>query len=208
MLWGQRGNYLSVPTDCPQRDERLGWSGDTQAFVGAAVYNANVAGFFHKWGQDARDSQVSGMYTDVIPRSNAVGQGNVGWGDAGILVPYTMYKTYADTQIIEQMYFSMTEYMNWLKGRGYAGPNGGYGDWLTPRDEDNNDNVRAVLASAYYALDTEMMAEMADAIGKTEDAKAYRQRNAEIKENFRSRFFKEDGDLKMSILHRPVTCGL
>jgi uncharacterized protein YjdB len=206
VLWGQRGNYLSVPTDCPQRDERLGWSGDTQAFVGAAVYNANVAGFFHKWGQDARDSQVSGMYTDVIPRSNAVGQGNVGWGDAGILVPYTMYKTYADTQIIEQMYFSMTEYMNWLKGRGYAGPNGGYGDWLTPRDEDNNDNVRAVLASAYYALDTEMMAEMADAIGKTEDAKAYRQRNAEIKENFRSRFFKEDGDLKNE--YSTQTCYL
>ena len=206
VLWGQRGNYLSVPTDCPQRDERLGWSGDTQAFVGAAVYNANVAGFFHKWGQDARDSQISGMYTDVIPRSNAVGQGNVGWGDAGIMVPYTVYKTYADTQIIDQMYASMTEYMNWLKGRGFSGPNGGYGDWLTPNDADNNDNVRALLASAYYALDTEMMAEMADAIGETEDAKAYRQRNAEIKENFRSRFFKENGDLKNE--YSTQTCYL
>ncbi|MCR5791770.1 MAG: family 78 glycoside hydrolase catalytic domain [Lachnospiraceae bacterium] len=202
ILWGQRSNYLSVATDCPQRDERLGWSGDTQAFVGAAVYNGNVAGFFHKWAQDARDSQRDGQYTDVIPRSNVVGQGNLGWADAGIIVPYTIYNTYGDTKIVEESYASMKAYMDWLFGRGYVGANGAYGDWLAY--ESNDDNVKALLACAYYAYDTELMAKMAKAIGKEEDAAAYSQRNEEIKNYFRNRFMDTDGNLKGE--YRTQTC--
>ena len=195
IVWGQRGNYLSVPTDCPQRDERLGWSGDTQIFVGAASYNANVAGFFHKWAYDAMDSQqADGTYTDTIPRSSAVGTGNAAWGDAGIIVPYTMYKMYGDTQIVTDMYDSMTKYMNWLESRGYVGAGTGYGDWLAY--ESNEGPVRNLIACAYYANDTLMMAEMCGAIGKTDEADQYRQRYTEIKSYFQENFLNEDGTLK------------
>lgn len=135
VLWGQRGNYLSVPTDCPQRDERLGWTGDTQAFCCTAAYNADVDGFFHKWLQDARDSQAeNGMYPDVIPKVRVVGWGGAAWSDAGIIVPYTMWKMYADTDIIREHYASMERYMDWLATTDLSGPNATYGDcWLTSR---------------------------------------------------------------------------
>ncbi len=204
VLWGQRSNYLSVPTDCPQRDEKLGWSGDTQIFVGAASYNANVAGFFHKWAYDAQDSQQGGAYTDTIPRSAAVGAGNAAWGDAGIIVPYTMYKMYGDTLMIEKMYDSMTEYMQWLEARGYIGAGTGYGDWLAY--ESNEGPVRNVIACAYYANDTLMMAEMCDAIGKTDEAASYRQRYEEIKDYFQATFLNADGTLKTE--NSTQTCYL
>lgn len=195
-LWGQRGNYLSVPTDCPQRDERLGWSGDTQVFIGAASYNANVAGFFNKWAQDARDSQTKdGQYTDTIPRSAAVGAGNTAWADAGIIVPYTMYKMYGDTQIISQMYGSMQEYMNWLNSRGFEGAGLNYCDWLAPNEQDNNGLIRNLIACAYYAYDTQLMAEMSDAIGEAGQADIYRARYQEIKEHFQEKYINIDGTL-------------
>ena len=131
ILWGQRGNYLSVPTDCPQRDERLGWTGDTQAFCGTASYNAEVDGFFHKWLQDARDSQnEAGVYPDVIPTVRVVGFGGAAWSDAGIIVPYTMWKMYGDVTIIREHYESMEKYMGWLEGANMNAPNPHYGDWL------------------------------------------------------------------------------
>lgn len=195
-LWGQRSNYLSVPTDCPQRDERLGWSGDTQVFIGAASYNANVAGFFNKWGQDARDSQTSvGQYTDTIPRSAAVGAGNAAWGDAGIIVPYTMFKMYGDTQIISQMYDSMEKYMNWLNSRGFEGAGTAYCDWLAPNEQDNQGIIRNLIACAYYAYDTQLMAEMSDAIGETQKAEAYRARFNEIKDHFQEKYINNNGTL-------------
>lgn len=195
-LWGQRSNYLSVPTDCPQRDERLGWSGDTQVFIGAASYNANVAGFFNKWGQDARDSQTSaGQYTDTIPRSAAVGAGNAAWGDAGVIVPYTMYKMYGDTQIISQMYESMEKYMNWLNSRGFEGAGLAYCDWLAPNEQDNQGIIRNLIACAYYAYDTQLMAEMSDAIGETQKAETYRTRLDEIKNHFQEKYINNDGTL-------------
>lgn len=197
ILWGQRGNYLSVPTDCPQRDERLGWTGDTQIFAGAASYNADVDGFFQKWLQDARDSQqaAGGAYTDTVPRSAAVGAGNAAWGDAGIIVPYTMYKMYGDTQTVKDMYESMTTYMNWLAARGYEGAGTGYGDWLS-YDDNNDGEFRRLIAMAYYATDAQMMAEMAQAIDNTQDAEKYTTLYGEIKQAFQDRFVNADGSLK------------
>lgn len=190
--WGQRGNYFSVPTDCPQRDERLGWTGDTQAFCGTASYNADVAGFFHKWLQDARDSQAdNGMYPDVIPHSRVVGYGGAAWSDAGIIVPYTIWKMYADTDIISEHYDSMEKYMGWLKSRGMAGPNPTYGDWLAYEGTDAK-----YISICYYALDARYMAIMSDAIGKTERAGYYNALYSEIREAFRANCCTDSGELK------------
>ena len=97
ILWGQRGNFLSVPTDCPQRDERLGWMGDAEVFWRTASYNANLAAFSHKFTQDIRDAQSgAGAYADVSPRVGPTGESVAGWGDAGVIIPWTAYMQFGD----------------------------------------------------------------------------------------------------------------
>lgn len=200
IIWGQRGNYLSVPTDCPQRDERLGWTGDTQAFCGTAAYNANVDGFFHKWLQDARDSQnEAGMYPDVIPASRVVGYGGAAWSDAGIIVPYTMWKMYADTAIIEEHYASMEKYMDWLEGANMMAPNPTYGDWLAYEPTDAR-----LISVAYYALDCMYMEAMSAAIGKDDRAAHYQATYKKVRDHFRATYCDANGDLNPE--HR-TQCG-
>ncbi len=196
ILWGQRGNYLSIPTDCPQRDERLGWTGDTQIFVGAAAYNADVCGFFHKWLQDARDSQgPTGAYSDVIPRSRVVGEGNTAWGDAGIIVPYVIYKMYGDLDIIRECYASMEKYMAFLKE--HQGPLLAYGDWLAYEPTDGK-----YISLAYYAYDAMLMREMSCAMetacndafyaSKTKEYAALYQ---QLRNLFQERYLTPEGEL-------------
>ena len=202
VIWGQRCNYLSVPTDCPQRDERLGWTGDTQIFVGTGAYNADVRGFFHKCMQDVRDSQLDdGRYTDVVPRSRVVGQGNAAWGDAGIVVPYVIYRMYADLDIVKESYASMTKYMNFLiKKTNMNGPNGGYGDWLAYEPTENQ-----YIGVAYFAYDATLMAEMAQALyidaqqsGNTvlcekyaKDMRKYSSLFKKVKKHFQAKYMPE-----------------
>ncbi len=100
ICWGQRGNYLSIPTDCPQRDERLGWMGDAQVFVRTATYNADVAAFFTKWLVDVDDAQRDGAFTDVSPGTGC-GEGTPAWADAGVICPWTIYQVYGDTRLLE-----------------------------------------------------------------------------------------------------------
>src|SRR2546422_10372577 len=121
---GQRSNFLDVPTDCPQRDERLGWTGDAQVFARTAAFNMDVAGFFTKWLADlAADQKASGSVPHVIPdvlsRGQAEGGGSTGWADASVIIPWTVYLTYGDTRILESQYESMrawVEYMRRLAG--------------------------------------------------------------------------------------------
>lgn len=191
VIWGQRGNYLSVPTDCPQRDERLGWTGDTQAFCCTAAYNADVSGFFHKWLQDARDSQAeNGMYPDVIPKSRVVGWGGAAWSDAGIIVPYTMWKMYADTDIIREHYASMERYMAWLDTTDLNGPNATYGDWLAYEPTDAR-----YISVAYYAMDARYMTAMSRAIGKDDRAAHYQDVYERVRAHFRDVYCDADGNL-------------
>ncbi len=187
ILWGQRGNYLSVPTDCPQRDERLGWTGDTQIFARAASYNANVAGFFKKWLQDLRDSQTpAGSYTDVVPYVPAVSNtSNSGWTDAGIIVPYNMYQMYGDKQILIDSYDSMDKYMKYLSRFGYDGPGVAYGDWLAYENTDNR-----YISVCYYAYDAMLMSEMAEILGKNEDVEKYGKLYKEIMDYYRETYIK------------------
>lgn len=185
--WGQRGNYFGVPTDCPQRDERLGWTGDTQIFCRTAAYNADVDGFFHKWMQDMRDSQsAEGAYPDVAPRVSVVGDGAAAWADAGIIVPYQMYVMYGDTSLIEECYASMEKYMDFVASFGLNGPRAVYGDWLAYEGTDP-----AYISVVYYAYDATIMAEMSDAIGRHDRAEHYRALFAQIKAHFADQYMPE-----------------
>lgn len=165
ILWGQRGNYLSIPTDCPQRDETLGWTGDTQVFVCTGAYNADVKEFFRKWLQDVRDSQYdSGMYPDVIPTYRTACNGGAAWSDAGIIVPYVVYKMYGDKSIISESYFSMEKYMQWLDTTNMEGPVQTYGDWLAYEPTDTR-----LISIGYYAYDALLFSKMSGVLSECDD---------------------------------------
>lgn len=191
VLWGMRGNYLSVPTDCPQRDERLGWTGDTQIFCGAAAYLGDVRGFMHKWLGDARDSQVDydGAYSDVIPRVFTAVGGNAAWGDAGIVVPYRLWLMYNDREIVAEHYESMQYYMHFLEQYGLEGPNIAYGDWLNYDVTD-----KRYIAVAYYAYNAELMVKFSRILGRENEAEYYRLLRERIVAHWRERYI-EDGEL-------------
>jgi alpha-L-rhamnosidase len=194
--WGQRGNFISVPTDCPQRDERLGWLGDAQIFARTACYNRDVASFFGKWLDDVADAQLpSGAYTDVAPRLTFGGSAAPAWGDAGVIVPWTLWKMYGTTQILDRHFGAMTRWMDFLER---ANPDylrasqlgNSYNDWLTPGADNTPPEL---LATAYWAHDAHLMAEIADATGRTEDAAGYRALLAKIRSAFAGAFTDTDG---------------
>lgn len=193
VFWGQYSNYLSVPTDCPQRDERQGWTADTQVFSTAGAYNADTKSFLLKWMQDMRDDQGSnGAYPDTAPGGGYMGQ--LGWADAGIIVPYNLYKMYGDKAVIEENYASMQKYIDvYLAATDKKGAGTAYGDWLSYED---NDKIKPLLAVAYYAWDAQMMAEMADVLGRADDAERYRQVYQTEKEYFIEQYVNPDGTLK------------
>ena len=200
--WGQRGNFLSVPTDCPQRNERLGWTGDAQIFVRTASYNMDVSSFFEKWMTDLEDAQSSeGAFPDVaplLPASIDLGNGAPAWGDAGIIVPWTIFKVYDDTRIVERHYDAMTRWMDYLREanpdllrKNKMGNN--YGDWLSPKGDHT---PRDLLATAYWAYDAKLMAEMAEAMGRNKDAKEYEGLFERIKSAFDQSYVASDGRIE------------
>lgn len=187
IIWGQRGNYLSVPTDCPQRDERFGWTGDTEIFCRTASYNGNVDAFFHKWLQDARDSQKEdGAYTDIIPGLGITGSGNAAWGDAGIIVPYTMYLMYGDTELLAEHFESMEKYMAYL--REHDGPKSGYSDWVSFESIDPG-----IIPLAFYGMDATLMAQMSGPAGHPDREEHYKQEFERAKKLYRDKYIGSDG---------------
>lgn len=202
IIWGQRCNFLSVPTDCPQRNERLGWTADTHIFSRVATYNADVAGFYRKWLQDMRDSQFdNGAYPDVAPNTHIVGGGNGGWAEAGIIVPYNVWLMYGDAQLIEEHFDSMERFMDYLASCGdatwkYNGGGAASGDWVSP--ELNDDSVKRYISVTYYAYSAKLMAEMAAAIGKTDEAAEYAALFDDIKAEYNTRYVNSDGTLKVA----------
>ena len=197
--WSQRGNFMSIPTDCPQRDERCGYTGDANFFMGAAVYNFDVAGFFNKWLVDlCQDSQLpSGGYADHAPDYGPGSNHNVGWSDAGIFCPYIVYRTYGDTQIIREHYESMRRCMEWQIAT--ASSDGirthvGNGDWLHLGGNASN----KVIATSHYIYSLKLMSEMAGAIGRTADEKRYAELARELAENFVKVLMEPDGKIKES----------
>ncbi|MEI7909693.1 MAG: family 78 glycoside hydrolase catalytic domain [Verrucomicrobiota bacterium] len=172
--WGQRGNYLSVPTDCPQRDERLGWMGDAEVFVRSATYNADIAAFFTKWLTDVTDAQISdGRFSDVSPNTG-MSSGAPAWGDAGVICPWTIYQAYGDLRLLGKCYPSMVKWVDWCTSQSVNSIRSGnrgsdYGDWLSI----NADTNKELIGTAYYAYSTGLVAKAAAALGKTADAATY-----------------------------------
>ncbi len=194
ILWGQKGNFVDVPTDCPQRDERLGWTGDIQVFVRTAAFNMDVAGFMTKWAGDVTDAQnADGSVPAVVPYATDVPtDGGPAWADAAIICPWTIYLCYGDTRILEQSYPTMTRFMGFLLANspGYVrcAPDWegwpGFGDWLSI----NASTPRDLLGTAFLAYDAHLLAQIAAILGKTDDAARYQQLFEEVKAVFASRY--------------------
>lgn len=235
-VWGQRSNYLSVTTDCPQRNERLGWTADTQVFTETGTFFANTDRFFHKWMQDMRDTQSpTGAFPGVAPLAQygaGDGKGNgdmmrLGWADAGIIVPWTVWKQFGDKDIINENWEAMDLFMNHIYETKYehtvmTGENGNYqwADWLSyePLEscsgrshENGQPKPDAIvywnyLSASYWAIDAGMMGDMARATGR--DAAYYDKMQAEAKDYLRQNFLNADGTFKLDILNTMQTPAL
>ncbi len=195
ILWGQRGNFESIPTDCPQRDERLGWMGDAQVFWRTASYNMDLASFSEKFDADMRVAQsAEGNFSDITPRvGTVVGDGSPGWADAGVIIPFVAWTQFGDRRIVVDAWESMDRYLGLLLSQNpdFISHRQAYGDWLaigstTPQD---------LIATAYWAYDTQLMAQMARAIDRPADAKRYEQLFAQIRSAFQQRFVRSDGSV-------------
>ena len=197
IVWGQKGNFLDVPTDCPQRDERLGWTGDAQVFARTAAFNMDVAGFFSKWlGDVAADQNPNGSVPHVIPDvlSSAAefAGGSAAWADAAVIIPWTMYLVYDDTRLLERQYPSMKAWVEYVRSQ--AGPglvwNTGrhFGDWLafatTQSDYPGATTGKDLIATAFFAHSTELVERAARVLGKSQDAAEYAALVPRIKQAF------------------------
>jgi alpha-L-rhamnosidase len=207
--WGQKGNFVDVPTDCPQRDERLGWTGDAQAFCRTAAYNMDVASFFTKWLKDvAADQKRGGEVPDVIPdilnkQDALTAQPSAGWGDVSVITPWTMYLVYGDKHFLENQYQSMKAWVEYIRnkaGESYIWKGGSkYGDWLFYHPPVNNHTEpdgyteHDFIATAFYAYSTSILAEAAKVLGKSDDAKMYGDLFNKIKEVFINEYVTKAG---------------
>lgn len=204
IVWGQKGNFLDVPTDCPQRDERMGWTGDIQVFSPTAAFNFDVAAFFTKWLKDlAADQLPDGKVTDVVPDNRRTRGGSTAWGDAAIIVPWTNYLVYGDKRILEEQYASIKGWVDYMTSRTgddylWTGDRH-YGDWLafaTNRsDYPGATTDKDLIATAYYRYSSLLLSKIAEIIGKEEDATTYRLLSERIRHAFNSEFVTPAGRL-------------
>ncbi|WP_316832812.1 glycoside hydrolase family 78 protein [Pedobacter aquatilis] len=189
--WGQKGNFVDVPTDCPQRDERLGWTGDAQAFANTAAYNMDVSAFFTKWMKDvSADQLANGSVPYVIPNVlNPGDAGSAGWADVATIIPWDMYVAYGDNGILEAQYPSMKKWVDYVSSvakNNLWNSGSHFGDWLFYRPNDDNDGRAAVtdkymIAQTFYAHSTQLLINAAKVLGKNDDAAYYGQLLEKIK---------------------------
>ena len=229
--WGQLSNYLSVPTDCPQRNERMGWTADTQVYAETGSFFANTAQFFHKWMGDMRDSQNElGGFPGVAPNAHyGTEYMRLGWADAGVIVPWIVWKQFGDTAIIDENWDSMVLYMKHVDDTKYdhealkkENGNRQYADWLSYEPMESHSKSYFIkgtkdidpdalgywnfLSASYWAIDAAMMADMAKATDR--DAAPYIQMNQRAKSYIKSKFIKADGTFKTAILNTMQTPAL
>ncbi|MGW7752714.1 alpha-L-rhamnosidase [Streptomyces violaceusniger] len=193
ITWGLRGNFLSIPTDTPARDERLGWTGDINVFSSTAAYAMESARFLTKWLQDMRDGQTDdGSFPNVAPNLGDVGDGVAGWGDAGVTVPWNLYQAYGDTQVLRENWPAMRRWITYLEQHStdLLRPAEGYGDWLSVEAETPKD----VIATAYFAHATDLVARTAQVLD--EDPAPYEDLLARIKTAFNRAYVSTDGRIK------------
>lgn len=205
IVWGQRGNFLDVPTDCPQRDERLGYTGDAQVFIRTAAFNMDVASFFAKWLRDLKADQlpsggVSNTVPDTLPGWDL--HSAAGWGDAAVICPWTMYLCYGDKRLLEEQYDSMKSWVTFIRNLGeqeYLWNSGfQFGDWLAldaPAGSYAGATPKDYIATAFYAHSTDLLARAARVLGREEDAAEYEELHKRIREQFNLEFVSRTGRL-------------
>ncbi|WP_418262580.1 glycoside hydrolase family 78 protein [Flavobacterium faecale] len=204
--WGQRDNFLDIPTDCPQRDERVGWTGDAQVFSMTAAYNYDVAAFYTKWLKDlALDQQPNGEVPNIIPDmwKNKLG-GTTAWGDAAVIIPWTVYKSYGDKRILEEQYSSMKAWVDYMAknaGDDYLWNQNRWhwGDWLAfhsdKPDYAGSVTEKDLIATAYFNYSTTILSKVAAIIGNTADAEKYSQLADNVKKAFIQEYITPNGRL-------------
>jgi alpha-L-rhamnosidase len=184
--WGQRSNLHSVPTDCPQRDERLGWTGDALCFAPTAGWNMDMRGFFRKWLRDLTDSQgPAGEVSDVAPIERPHGPASPAWGDVIAVVPWHMYLVSGDRRILEENYEAVKAWVQYMRvhAPNHLYEREGYGDWIAPVD-----SPKKPIGAAYYYLSTRTLADMAEVLGRDDDAREYARLAAEIADAFNATY--------------------
>lgn len=204
IVWGQKGNFLDIPTDCNQRDERLGWTGDASPFFRTASFNMDVAGFFTKWLSDLKaDQHENGSVPYVIPNVRNWGSGVAGWDDAATIIPWDMYLIYGDKRILENQYESMKAWVNYVAGKStnYLWSTGfQFGDWLSYWPEDELYGKPAVtdkylIAQAFFVHSTQLLVNTAELLGKKADAEQYKVLLGNIKHAFQTEYLTPGGRL-------------
>ena len=203
MEWGQKGNFIDVPTDCPQRDERLGWTGDAQVFARTAAFNMNVHSFFAKWLKDlSADQLTNGIIPPIIPNvleKNAAGA--AGCADAATIIPWNLYRAYGDKKVLEDQYPSMKAWVGFMQqsSTGYLWDKGfQFGDWLFYRPADDLDGSSAVtdkylIAQCFFANSVQLLINTATVLNKKEDAQQYSNLLRNIKEAFLTEYITPGG---------------
>ncbi len=198
IYWTQRANFIDIPTDCPQRDERLGWTGDAQVYIATAALNCDVHAFFIKWLQDLVDGQrADGQFPMVAPVKVAGDDGGPAWADAGVICPWTIYQVYDDRRLLERQYPSMVKFVEFCKKRSTPEllPPEHYhcfGDWLSIEA----DTPKDVLYTAYFAYSTSLLAQAARALGHEGDAERFEDLFAAIKTAFNRAYVDSEGRVK------------
>ncbi len=207
-LWGQKGNFLDIPTDCPQRDERLGWTGDTQIFSGTACFNMDAAAFFAKYSYDLgkEQSKTGGMVPHIVPMANLDRGGSSAWGDVATILPWTVYEFYGDTGILEQQFVSMRAWVDYIRGIDEA--SGGrrlwtegahFGDWLALDADDpvsrKGGTPEDFIASAFYCYSARLVAQAAAVLGRTAEAETYKRLAGEVRAAIQREYFTATGRL-------------
>jgi len=196
--WGQRGNYISIPTDCPQRDERLGWMGDAQVFIRTATYNADVAPFFTKWLVDVDDAQSpEGAFSNTSPNTSKDKGGVAAWGDAGVICPWTTYEMYGDRRVLENHLPAMIKSVEYVRANSdglIRSENRGedFGDWLSI----NADTPKDLIGTAFFAYSTHLLARSCRVLGRNEEADKYDQLFSDIKAAFNAKYVAADGRIQ------------
>jgi alpha-L-rhamnosidase len=198
IYWTQRANFIDIPTDCPQRDERLGWTGDAQVYLGAAALNCDVHAFFDKWLVDLADSQrADGQFPMVAPLIVAGDDGGPAWADAGVICPWMIYEIYGDTRLLRRQYPSMKRFIEFCQKR--STPDGlppeeyqCFGDWLSIDAETPN----GVIYTSYFARSAILCARAAEVLAESDDASRFRRLFDRIKSAFNQTYVDADGKIR------------
>ena len=200
IVWGQRGNFVDIPTDCPQRDERLGWTGDAHVFCPTSMFNYDCHAFWKSWLGSMRDDQMpDGRVPHVIPDVLDQG-GSPGWMDAATIIPWEVYVRTGDTEVLAENIQMMEKLVGWYRGRSvdYLIPKiEAFGDWLQPYAKDTRGDTPApLLASAYYAYSTQILADALIVLDRNEEAQRYADEAATVKAAFTAHYFDANGKLQ------------